>query len=135
MVGMGKGQPARYFTLLGGDGAGKGQEAASADAAVHGGSERIIRGWVKELDQEKFDSWMHGEISVKERVQELLDRYGRLAKSSKWALLRWVDGLTGEGIYRWLTEQRPDLRLGEPRETCAHIDADLREVRALIEAL
>ncbi len=100
-----------------------------------GGSERVLRGWVRELDQEKFDAWMRGEVSVSERVQALLDRYGALAKSSKWALLRWVDGLDGAAIYRWIGEQRPDLQLGDEETTAARIDADLLKVRQLLKAL
>lgn len=100
-----------------------------------GGSERIIRGWVRELDQAKLDAWMRGEISVRDRVAALLHRYERLAKSSKWAILRWVDGLSGKGIYGYLKEQRPDLHLGAEPETVSRIDADLREVRRLVEGL
>ena len=100
-----------------------------------GGSERIVQGWVRELDQERLDAWMRGEISVRARVQELLDRYGRLARSAKWALLRWVEGLTGEGIYRWIREKRPDLKLGEEHACAERIDRDLQDVRELLSAL
>ncbi len=100
-----------------------------------GGSERIIRGWVRELDQERLDAWLRGEISVKDRVAELLGRYQRVAKSSKWAILRWVDGLSGKGIYDYLKDQRPDLLLGEEDRTVPRIDADLAGVRRLVEGL
>ncbi|MDE1820353.1 MAG: hypothetical protein KGJ23_06720 [Euryarchaeota archaeon] len=100
-----------------------------------GGSERILQGWVRELDQARLDAWMKGEISVRDRVSELLGRYGKLAKSSKWALLRWVKDLDGPGVYRWIHEKRPDLRLGDEEETCRRIDADLQAVRKLLEEL
>lgn len=99
------------------------------------GTERIVQGWLRQLDQEKFDGWMAGKISVKELVVRLLDQYKLLAKSSKWAILRWLDGLSGKGIYDWLHEQRGDLHLGEERKTVERIEADLLEVRKLVEAL
>lgn len=99
------------------------------------GTERIVEGWLKELDQAKLDDWMAGKISVKDRVQGLLDNYRLLARSSKWAILRWIDGISGKGIYDWLKEKRPDLRLGEEKGTVERIDADLKQVRELIEAL
>lgn len=99
------------------------------------GTARIVDGWVREMDQAKLDDWMSGRISVKERVAELLDKYRLLARSSKWALLRWLDGLNGKGIYDWLKEQRPDLKMGDEKTTVDRIDADLREVRELVSAL
>lgn len=99
------------------------------------GTERIVEGWLKELDQAKLDEWMAGKISVKDRVSDLIDRYHLLARSSKWAILRWIDGLSGKGIYDWLQKKRPDLKLGEEGKTVSRIDEDLREVRRLVEAL
>lgn len=109
--------------------------AAVPHRSMPGGSERLVRKWVQDLDQERLDAWMRGEISVGEQVKKLLDQYGRLARSAKWSLVRWVEGLSGEGIYAWIQEQRPDLRLGEKPATVARIDQDLAEVRRLLDAL
>jgi hypothetical protein len=103
--------------------------------AVPAGTERIVQGWLRELDQQKLDDWISGKVSVKELVSRLLEQYRLLARSSKWAILRWLDGLSGKGIYDWLHEQRPDLRLGEEAPTVARIEDDLKSVRELVEAL
>lgn len=87
------------------------------------------------MDQSKVDAWREGRVSVGESVDALLREHFLLAKSSKWMILRWIDGLTADGIFRWLREQRPDLELGEERATVDRIERDLRDVRKRVEEL
>jgi hypothetical protein len=57
------------------------------------------------------------------------------SRRSKWAILRWLEGIDGEEIYGWIAEKRPDLKLGDRPTTVSRIDQDLTEVRKLVEAL
>ena len=93
----------------------------------------IFEGWAKELTQEQLDQWVRGEISVSARVRALFEQHPMMVRSSRGLLRHWLEGLDGSGIFEWLKEKRPDLVWTDPSAARARMDADLAEVRELVE--